>query len=142
MKSKLMIGIVAGGMVGVSALAFTPLVANAEVAQVQSRNSGSYGLHDGTGGYGQQGSLASRAQVLGMTTEQLKTALQTQTVLQIAESKGMTQEQFQAKMQDAASARWEARGLSAEEIQQRTETQQQNQADCDGTGGGMYRGQN
>lgn len=70
-------------------------------------------------GGGRQASLESRAQVVGMTAEELQTALETKTMSQIAIDKGMTEETFQAKMTEAAQARWEARGLSSEEIAKR-----------------------
>ncbi len=83
-------------------------------------------VHDGNGysqgrgnGAGRQASLESRAKVVGMTADELETALETKTMSQIAKDKGMTEDQFRAKMQEAAKARWEARGLSAEEIAQR-----------------------
>lgn len=92
-------------------------------------------LHDGTGagtgthqqaggGYGRQTSLDSRAAVVGMTADELETALETKTMSEIAKDKGMTEEDFEAKMEAAAEARWEARGLSDEEIAAR-------QADCE-----------
>lgn len=139
MKSKLILGAVAG-MAVVTALAVAPTIATAETAQTQTR-SGGYGLHDGTGnGNGRQASLESKAQVLGMTVDELNTALKTKTMLQIAADKGMTQEQLQTKLRESAAARWQDRGLSAEEIQQRTATQQERQADCDGSGERMGQG--
>lgn len=131
---------------GVVALA--PMVVNAQSSTAQTRGNG-YGVHDGTGtgqqGNGQQASLESRAGALNMTAEQLREKLQTQTMLQIAEDQGLTEEQFQAKMQEASAARWQERGLSADEIQARTDAQVERQADCDGSGdhqgqGGFGRG--
>lgn len=86
-------------------------------------------LHDGTGyGYSRQASLESRAQIFGMTAQELQTALETKTMSQIAVEKGMAQADFEAKMEAAAKARWEARGLSADEIAQRLADREQRQA--------------
>lgn len=76
--------------------------------------------HNGTGnGNGRQASLESRAKVVGMTTDELSKALETKTMSQIAKDKGMTENQFETKMTDATKARWQARGLSADEIAKR-----------------------
>lgn len=132
-----------------SALAFVPMAVNAQSTATQARGNG-YGFQDGTGGSqqgnGQQVSLESRAKALNMTAEQLTEKLKTQTMLQVAEDQGLTNEQFQSKMREASAARWQERGLSAEEVQTRTEAQVERQADCDGTGdhqgqGGFGRGQ-
>ncbi|MDQ5951534.1 MAG: hypothetical protein QG639_815, partial [Patescibacteria group bacterium] len=61
----------------------------------------------------------SRAKVFGMTAEELKKALETKTMSQIAVERGMSEETFQSKMTDAAKARWESRGLSSAEIAKR-----------------------
>lgn len=131
------------------ALALAPVVVNAETAPVQNRGAG-YGLRDGTGagrqGNGQQASLESRAKVLNMTAEQLSEKLKTQTMLQIAQGQGLSEEQFQAKMREASSARWQERGLSSAEIQTRVQAQAERQENCDGSGdhqgqGGFGRGQ-
>ena len=92
-------------------------------------------LQDGTGthqqagaGYGRQASLDSRAQDVGMTADELETALETKTMSEIAKDKGMTEEDFEAKMEAAAEARWEARGLSDEEIAARKADRESRQA--------------
>lgn len=94
---------------------------------------------------GYQASLDSRAKVVGMTADQLKTALQTKTMSQIAKDKGMIEADFQAKMQAAAKARWEAGGLTQAEITQRVADQQKrhatNSADHEfGSGEGNHQG--
>jgi|JI6StandDraft_1071083.scaffolds.fasta_scaffold165495_2 hypothetical protein len=76
------------------------------------------GMGQGNGN-GYQSSLESRAKVFGMTADELKTALQTKTMSQIAVERGMSEETFRAKMTEAAKARWESRGLSTEEIAKR-----------------------
>lgn len=135
--------------IGVATLAVVGL-AGAGTLSVSAMN----GQGNGTGtaqrqgngqGNGYQASLESRAEVVGMTAEQLKTALQTKTMSQIAKDKGMTEADFQTKMQAAAKARWEARGLSQEEIAQRVADQQKrhaaNSADHEfGSGEGNHQG--
>lgn len=74
---------------------------------------------DNSPGRGYQASLESRAQIFGMSAADLEKALETKTMSQIAVEKGMSEEDFQSKMTEAAKARWEARGLSADEITER-----------------------
>ncbi|NCU37579.1 hypothetical protein EOL96_00745 [Candidatus Saccharibacteria bacterium] len=102
--------------------------------------------HNGNGqGNGYQSSLESRAQVLGLSAEQLQAELETKTMSQIALEKGISEEAFRAKMNDAASTRWQARGLSDEEIAERKADREQRQAanseDCEfGSGNGTQQG--
>ena len=80
-----------------------------------------------------------------MSVEDLEKALETSTMSQIAKEKGMTESDFQAKMTEAAKARWEARGLSSDEIAKRTEEREKrhaaNSADHEwGSGEGNHQG--
>ena len=80
-----------------------------------------------------------------MSVEDLKKALENKTMSQIAKEKGMTESDFQAKMAEAAKARWEARGLSSEEIAKRTAEREKrhaaNSADHEwGSGDGNHQG--
>lgn len=79
-------------------------------------------------GQGRQSSLESRAELVGMSAEELEKALETKTMSQIANEQGLSQGAFQAKMREAAQARWEARGLSTEEIAERVAEREQRQA--------------
>ena len=105
-------------------------------------------LHNGSErgyGSGRQASLESRAGVVGMTVEELQTALETKTMSQIAKEKGMTEEGFRTKMEAAAKARWEARGLTTEEITERLAEREKrhaaNSADHEwGSGEGGHQG--
>jgi hypothetical protein len=90
-------------------------------------------------GNGAQTALASKATAVNLTADQLREQLETKTMLQVAEDQGLTLEQYQAKVRDAAQSRWEDRGLSAEEIATRTAEQTERQADCDGTGTGAQQ---
>lgn len=118
---------------------------------VSALNGTGYGAANGGGtaamagngqgnGYGAQTALETRATALNMTAEQLQTQLQTKTVAQVAESQGLTLDQYQAKMREAAQARWADRGLSDEEIASRTATQTERQANCDGSGTQQHMG--
>lgn len=113
MKKLLTLGIAAVAVVG--AVGLSSLSASAVNTQAKS-----YGMGQGQDqGGGRQAMLESRAQMFNMTTEELQTALQTKTMSQIAIEKGYTEDAFRTKMLETAKARWEARGLSAEEIDQR-----------------------
>ncbi|NCO10603.1 hypothetical protein GW746_00725 [Candidatus Saccharibacteria bacterium] len=76
------------------------------------------GVHEGQGN-GYNASLESRAEIFGMSADELRAALQTKTMSQIAVEHGLSEDAFRAKMTEAAKARWESRGLSAEEIAER-----------------------
>lgn len=97
--------------------------------------------HYGQGrGQGYQRSLETRAQVFGISVDELKEALKTKTMSQIAVDEGMDQDIFRAKMTEMAKTRMAERDLSEEEIAERMEErearQAENQASCDGFGSG------
>lgn len=102
------------------------------------------GLGNGSkNGGGYERAITTKAQVLGISAEELKTQLQTETMEQVIANSGLTEEQFQQAMQAAAEARWAERGLSAEEIAERQALRAANQAshedgegECDGSGSG------
>jgi hypothetical protein len=144
MKKLLTIGVATLAVVGLAGAG--TLSASAMNGQGNGTGTPGTAQHKGNGqGNGYQASLESRAKVVGMTAEQLKTALQTKTMSQIAKDKGMTETDFQAKMQAAAKARWEARGLSQDEIAKRVADQAKrhatNSADHEfGSGEGNHQG--
>ncbi len=121
MNKKLIIGTVVG-VATAGALAAAPLIASAQTAQNQAR-----GGQNGNG-------LEIRAQAMDMTAEQLREQLQTKTMSQVISDQNMTTEQYQEQVREAANNRWQEMGLSGEEIQERTEKQQERQANCDGSG--------
>lgn len=143
MKKLLTLGVATlavTGIVGVSGLSTSALNGQSNVtgAQTGSRQGNSQGN-------GYQASLESRAKVLSMSVEDLKKALENKTMSQIAKEKGMTESDFQSKMAEAAKARWEARGLSSEEIAKRTAEREKrhaaNSADHEwGSGDGNHQG--
>lgn len=126
------IGVVAAGTINASAL--------------NSESTNNYGNKLGMGqGMGQKGSLESRAEIFGMTADELQTELETKTMSQIALEKGMTEDSFRAKTTEAAEARWKERGLSAEEIAQRiADREARHEANSDdhefGSGDGEHQG--
>ena len=145
MKKILTLGVATlavAGIVGVGSLSASALngQGNGTGAQTGARQGNVQGQ-----GKGYQASLESRAKVLGMSAEDLKKALETKTISQIAKEKGMTESDFQSKMAEAAKARWEARGLSSEEIAKRTADREKrhvaNSADHEwGSGDGNHQG--
>lgn len=110
---------------GVASLAVAGVVGigNMSVSAFNGRANGATTQAGGNGG-----SLESRAAVLNMSTEELQTALQTKTMSQIAVEQGLDEEAFRTKMTEAAQARWEARGLSEEEIAKRIADRESRQA--------------
>ena len=128
---------------GVVSLAAAGLMIAPSFVQAQAGNANVNGTGNGAGkGYGYQQSVTTKAKILGMTEDQLKTQLQTKTMLEIAKDKGISEDQWHEKMEAAAQARWKAKGLTQAEIDARTKTMEERQANCDGTGngGGMHRG--
>ena len=121
---------------GIASLAIAGM-AGLGTLSVSAMNNG-YGQGNGAGN-GATTALATKAKVVNMTADQLREQLQTKTMLQIAKDQGLTLEQYQAKMREAAQARWQAQGLSAAEIATRTAEQAARQANCDGTGTGAQQ---
>lgn len=120
---------------GVASLAAAGLMLAPGLALAQTGDTNGVGSG---GGYGYQQSLTSRAEALGMTTDQLSAQLKSATLLQIAKDKGLSEDQLHEKMQAAAQERWKANGLSQAEIDSRLKTMEARQANCagDGTGNG------
>ena len=123
--------LLAGGAVG---LAMTGLVAAGSVSAMANGNGGGNGNQGGQG-YG----LTTQSKVLDMDRDQLRTQLQDKTMLQVAEDQGLTQEQFQARVRAAQTERWQAAGLSSDQITERQQNMDERQANCDGTPGDMHR---
>jgi hypothetical protein len=136
--------------VAVFAIAAVVGLGGMSVSAMHGQNNGSGGESHGVmqrsrNGAGKEASLQSRAEVFGMTAEELSTALETKTMSQIAVERGMSEEDFRAKMTEAAKARWEARGLDAEQIAERVAEREQRHEerseDCEfGSGEGQRLG--
>lgn len=121
---------------GIAGLATAGLAAAPSLAQAQSANSTARG---NGGGYGYQQVMQTKAQLLGMTEDELRTQLQTKTMLQIAADKGISEDKLHATMQQAAQERWQAHGLTPAEIATRLQTMQERQS-SDHDGDSAYRG--
>ena len=124
---------------GIAGLATAGLVAAPSLAHALNANSNMSG-HGG--GYGNQQVMQTKAQLLGMTEAELQTQLETKTLLQIAQDKGISVDQLHESMQQAAQERWKANGLTQDEIDSRLQTMHVRQAsdhdgNSDNRGGGM-----
>ena len=116
MKKLVTASIVVAAVAG--AVGVTTFNASAMNGNGSASSNGSAQAHAGAG-YGQSSWLETRAAALNMTTEQLQTALQTKTMSQVALDQGLSQDEYQAKMNQLAEQRWTDRGLSSEEVAQR-----------------------
>ena len=124
MKRNLVYAAVIGGTASVIGLTSAGLAAADNQPKGQGNGPGQ--------GYSRQ--LEVKAQVLNMTTDQLRAQLKTKTLAQIAAEQNVSLETLQAKLAEQAQQRWQAAGLSAEEIQQRTKAMEDRHANCDGDG--------
>jgi len=125
------------GIATVGLLAIAPSFAGAQAVETARYGQGK--------GYGYTQMLETKAKLVNMSTDELKTQLETKTMLQVAEENGVSQEQLQEAAKTAAQARWAERGFSEEEVAERLQAMEERQQDgeCDGSGGGMQRhGQN
>lgn len=130
-------------LAALGAFAFVPQMVNAETAHVGTRSG--VQLRDGTGaqngqGNGYQSSLETRAKAVNMTTAQLTEALKTKTMDQVRIDQGVSEDGYHAAVRAAATARWEARGLSSDEVKARQTWQAERQSTCDGTGDAAQAG--
>lgn len=111
---------------GIVGLATAGLIAAPNFAQAQSSTTNT---HMGNGaGYGRQQVMETKAKMLGITEAELSTQLNTKTLLQLAEEKGISEDQLHATMEQAAQERWQARGLDRGEIDSRLQTMKDRQA--------------
>ena len=116
--------IISSGIVG---LAAAGVIIAPNLVQAQGGNGN---------GTGYQQALTSKAQILGMTKDQLQTELKTKTLHEVVEQKGVSEDAWHQKMETANKARWEANGLTQAEINSRVKAMEERQANCDGTGTG------
>jgi hypothetical protein len=129
--------------IGIAGLAIVGLILIPSFAQAQSTNGN---MRGNVGGYGYQKATQSKASALGMTADELRTQLQTKTLLQIAEEKGISEDQLHEKMQQSAQGRWKAMGLTQAEMDSRLQTMKERQAaGCENNnlaGGGIRHNRN
>lgn len=131
MKKKLLIS---SGVIGLMVSGFM-LVPSLALAQGGNSN-----INGNGGGYGYQQSMTTKAEALDMSSDQLRTELESKTLLEVATEKGVSIDQLHTTMQTAAQERWEANGLDQTEIDARLKNMEERQADCDGTGTGTGTG--
>lgn len=111
--------------VGVASLAALGLMVAPNLVNAKSGpNTGRTGGYGG--GYEQM--IQSKAEILKMTATELKTQLQTKTMLQIAQQQGVSEDQFHTAMEKVARQRWEDRGLTQAEIDSRLQRMKERQA--------------
>jgi hypothetical protein len=131
MSKKILLG--AGlSTIAIAAIAFVPFAG--------AQNSQGYQMGANGKGYG----IETKAQIIGMTADELREQLQTKTMSEIVEGKGMTLEQVREQARASAMGRWQEKGFTEEEIQERINFQEEKQAGCDGAGSnqgiGGFRG--
>lgn len=79
-------------------------------------------------GSGYQQMLQTKADLMGLSKEDLAKKLETKTFEQIAEEQNISEDQIHAAMQKAAEKRWSEKGLTKEEIAERLTKMQERQA--------------
>jgi hypothetical protein len=124
---------------GIATVATAGLATMPNLASAQSGVSNGQGNGNGNG-YGYQQMLQTKADLLGMTEDELTTQLQTKTMDQIAEEKGISEDKLHEAMQSSAEKRWAARGLTQAEIDSRLQEMKERQASGDHTGNSASRG--
>ncbi len=119
--------------VATAGLSVMPNLASAQSGVGNGQGNGGYG-------YGYQQMLQTKADLLGLTEEELTTQLQTKTMDQIAEEKGISEDTLHEAMQSSAEKRWATMGLSQAEIDSRLQDMKTRQASGDHTGNRASRG--
>ena len=120
MKKGLFIGLLTAGMVAGGVLLTRTAVA--EDSPLGPKPFG--GRHFG----GRGPMLEKKAEMLGMSIDELTEELETKTWVEIMEEQGMSWEDWQAQMREKAQKRWQEMGLSEEEIAAREEKMVQRHA--------------
>lgn len=110
--------------VGIAGLAAAGLAITPSLVGAQSANN--MGVNGNGSGYQQM--IQEKATIIGLSETELKTQLQTKTMLQIAEEKGISEDQFHESMEKVARQRWADRGLSQTEIDSRLKAMEERQA--------------
>lgn len=138
MRTILKVGILSAALVGAVAVGapYASAQGNGTQNGTGDGEARRYGAADGQGqGQGRSTMLESRASLLGMSVDELQSALdEGKTMQEIAADHELSQEEYQAQVREQAKARWADRGLSDEEVAERTAWQEERQSDCDGTG--------
>lgn len=112
MKKGLFVGLLAAGVVGGGVL-----LARTVAADNLALGPKPLGFHR----FGSGPMLEKKAETLGMSTDELKEALETKTWIEIMEEQGISQEEWRAQRLEKARGHWQEMGLSEEEIAEREE---------------------
>ena len=110
------------GAVGIAAVGFA--AAPNLVGALSAGNT----MHNGGTGSGYNQMIQTKAKLLGMTEVELTTQLHTKTMLQLAEEKGISEDQLHDAMEAGARQRWSEKGLSQSEIDARLKNMEERQA--------------
>lgn len=97
------------------------------------------GTNGNGGSYGYQQNITAKAGILGLTEDELKSQLETKTMIQIAADKGISEDDFHASMQKSAQERWASKGLTQAEMDSRLQNMKERQA-SDHEGNSANRG--
>ncbi len=111
--------------IGIASLAAAGLVIVPSFASAQSSVNT---MRGNGGGSGYQQMIETKAKLVGMTVSELEAQLRTKTMLQVAQEKGVSEDQLQDTMEAAARARWAEKGLSQSEIDSRLKNMAERQA--------------
>ena len=128
MKKILTLGI------GMAVVAAAGIIAIPALAQGQKQ-----GANGNGGSYGYRQNMTTKAGILGITEDELKSQLATKTMIQIAAEKGISEDQFHALMQKSAQERWASKGLTQAEMDSRLQNMKERQA-SDHEGNSANRG--
>lgn len=123
--------------VGITTLAIAGLAIVPSLASAQTNNANT--------GSGYQQMLQTKADLIGITKDELSNQLETKTLEQIAEEKGINEDQIHAAMQKAAEKRWAEKVLTEAEIAERLaemKTRQTGDHEANSVTRGQGRGSN
>lgn len=100
---------------------------------VDAQNLNGMGYSNGLGsGYGYRQMIETKAKLLNLSVDEIKDQLETKTMSQIAEEKGINLDELQDSIKESARQRWADRGFSEEEINNRLSRIEQRQSgDCE-----------
>ncbi len=141
MNKKILLSLATGALIGGVALNLNAVSAETEQTPLGPFGNKSQGQFKNMSEnrFARHG-LASKAEMLGISVEELSAKMETMTFSEILEEAGISMESFQAKRTEEAKARWAERGISQEEIASRLEQLKTRRESCDGEGTNQYQG--
>ena len=130
MKKTLIAGLILVG-IAVSGIA---LINNASAAKFNDQANPNFSGKS----TGYERMIEVKAEILSISADELKQGLENKTFRELLEEKNIDLEEMRQKMQEKAMARWQEKGFSEEEIQERIEWQETRHAegvgDCQANG--------